>query len=263
MPRILLKIRYNGSRYYGWQKQEGLPTVQGLIEEALSEIAKYPVQIFGTSRTDAKVHARMQCASLDWEHPLPVEKLPEVCNNYLRAIIRNRYKSPQDIEIYEAVIKPNDFNARFDCKYKTYEYLIELGNNLFTRDFTYQVAQALDIESMRRAASQLIGTHDFKSMEASGSTPRETTIRTIYDLTINEDILLKEPILRLRITGDGFLYNMVRIIVGTLVEVGQGKISTDQIKPILDSLDRSCAGHTAPPQGLYLDYISFEKFANL
>lgn len=255
MANVLIKIEYDGTNFSGWQIQPEGRTVQGEIEHVLKFIAMEDVHIHGTSRTDAGVHALGQCASLEWNSNMPVEKLPEVMNRRFGAGGLGRQGSEGDIRILSAEVMPDEFHARYDCKGKTYRYLIDKTGDIFRRNYAYQFPEvaALDIDRMRSACEHIIGTHDFKCFETAGGTPRETTVRTISELTVidqpNEIVV--------EITGDGFLYNMVRIIVGTLVEVGLGKKEPADVAKAIELRDRSLAGFTAPPQGLYLSEIYF------
>ena len=251
---ILLKIQYDGTNFRGWQRQPGQRTVQGEIEHVLQYLAGREISINGTSRTDRGVHALGQCASFVWDFPLPTEKLPFILNKRFGAGGIGRSGAPGDIRILEAREMPPDFHARFSCRGKTYRYIIERNGDIFRRNMAFQLADSLDHAAMREGAKFIVGTHDFKSFEASGGNPRETTVRTISDLTIEEE----GDRTVIEVTGDGFLYNMVRIMVGTLVEVGTGKRTPDQIRCILDGSDRQLAGFTAPPQGLYLKEIYFK-----
>jgi len=256
MPQnVLIKIEYDGSNFSGWQKQPEGRTVQGEIEYVLKYIAMEDVPIHGTSRTDAGVHALGQCASFEWSCNMPVDKLPEVMNRRFGAAGLGRSGAPGDIKILSAEVMPEDFHARFSCKGKTYRYIIDKTGNIFRRNYALMLPEAgeLDAHEMRKAASHIIGTHDFKCFETAGGTPRETTVRTISALEINESA---EEII-IEITGDGFLYNMVRIIVGTLCEVGLGKKSAAELPNIIESRDRQNAGFTAAPNGLYLKEIYF------
>lgn len=252
---VLIKIEYDGTNFSGWQKQPRARTVQGEIEHVLKYIAMEDVNIHGTSRTDAGVHALGQCATFEWNSPMPVEKLPEVMNRRFGAGGEGRSGAPGDIRILSAEVMDEEFHARYSCKGKTYRYIIDKTGNIFRRKqaFQYPGAEELDLEEMRKAASYIVGTHDFKCFETSGGTPRETTVRTVSALIITED----EDSIIIEITGDGFLYNMVRIIVGTLVETGAGKRSADDLPDVIRGRDRSRAGFTAPPQGLYLKEIYF------
>ena len=252
---VLIKIEYDGSDFSGWQVQPGLRTVQGEIEHVLKYIAMEDVHIHGTSRTDAGVHALGQCASFDWNSNMPVEKLPEVMNRRFGAGGTGRSGAPGDIRIISAEVMDDDFHARYSCKGKTYRYIIDKTGDIFRRRqaFQYPEAADLDITAMQKAAAHIVGTHDFKCFETAGGTPRESTVRTVSALNItsdNDSIVIES-------TGDGFLYNMVRIIVGTLVEVGAGRKDADELPEIIKSRSRGRAGFTAPPQGLYLKEIYF------
>ncbi len=254
MKNILITIEYDGTNFSGWQIQPDVRTVQGEIEHVLKYIAGEEIHIHGTSRTDAGVHALGQCATFDWNNNMPIEKLGLVMNRRFGAGGLGRSGSPGDIKIVGVKEMPEGFHARYDCKGKTYRYVIDRSGDIFRRNFTYQFPEPLDIASMREAAAYIVGTHDFKCFEATGSTPRETTVRTISELTIEES---DEQII-FEVTGDGFLYNMVRIIIGTLVEVGIGRKTPSDLPRIIESKCRQEAGFTAPPQGLYLKEIYFE-----
>ena len=252
---VLIKIEYDGTNFSGWQIQPNVRTVQGEIEHVLKYIAGEDVHIHGTSRTDAGVHALGQCATFEWNSNMPVEKLAEVMNRRFGAGGTGRQGAPGDIRIISAETVPDDFHARYDCKGKTYRYIIDKTGDIFRRNtsFQYPGSEGLDIDAMREAASYIAGTHDFKCFETAGGTPRETTVRTISALEISED---DESII-IEVTGDGFLYNMVRIIVGTLVETGDGRRDPASVINAIESRDRAKAGFTAPPQGLYLKEIYF------
>ena len=252
---VLIKIEYDGTNFSGWQIQPSARTVQGEIEHVLKYIADEDVHIHGTSRTDAGVHALGQCATFEWNSNMPVEKLPEVMNRRFGAGGTGRSGAPGDIRILSAEVMPECFHARYSCKGKTYRYIIDKSGDIFKRNvaFQYPEADTLNLDVIREAASYIVGTHDFKCFETAGGTPRETTVRTVSALEISED---DESVI-IEVTGDGFLYNMVRIIVGTLVEVGICKRTPESVRDAIDSKDRSNAGFTAPPQGLYLKEIYF------
>lgn len=252
---VLIKIEYDGSGFKGWQIQPEGRTVQGEIEHVLRFIAGEDVHIHGTSRTDAGVHALGQCASFTWTSHMPIEKLGMVMNKRFGAGGLGRNGAPGDIRIREVREMPAEFHARYDCKGKTYRYVIDRSGDIFRRKHAYLFSEELDIDGMKKAANRIVGTHDFKCFESSGGTPRETTVRTIYAL----DILKDGDRIIVEITGDGFLYNMVRIIVGTLIEVGTGKRPEVEISDIIESGSRINAGFTAPPQGLYLKEIYFDE----
>lgn len=250
---ILLTIAYDGSVFHGWQRQPAARTVQGHLEQTLSRLLKRDIILNGTSRTDAGVHAYGQRASFKADIGIPVEKMAMVFNNALCGREAGAFAGAP-VRIMKAEEMPPEFHARFDCKGKKYIYKICRGQqDVFLRNYRYFVKDELDVAAMNEAASYLIGTHDFKCFEASGSNPRETTVRTIFDAKV-----IDGDSIELHISGDGFLYNMVRIITGTLVEVGLGKRKPDDIKTIIESKDRTKAGHTAPPYGLYLAEVYYE-----
>lgn len=255
---VLIRIEYDGTDFSGWQIQPKERTVQGEIEHVLKYIAGEDVHIHGTSRTDSGVHALAQCATFEWNSNMPVEKLAEVMNRRFGAGGAGRQGAPGDIRIISAEIVPDDFHARYSCKGKTYRYIIDKTGDIFRRhtSFQYPDADKLDIDAMKEAASYIVGTHDFKCFETAGGTPRETTVRTISALEISEDA----ESLIIEVTGDGFLYNMVRIIAGTLIEAGGGKRTPASVGDVIESKDRSGAGFTAPPQGLYLKEIYFRDY---
>lgn len=253
---ILLKIAYDGAGFHGWQRQPDKRTVQGHLEAVLSRLFKTEILLNGTSRTDAGVHALGQQASFKADVNIPIEKLARVVNNALCGCEKGSF-AISSVRIVEAEEKPPEFHARFDAKGKTYIYKINNTEmiDIFQRNYVYHVVEPLDTDAMRQAAKLLTGTHDFKSFEASGSTPRESTVRTIYRM----DLLQDGDMLELHVTGDGFLYNMVRILTGTLVDVGRDKLRPQQMTDILAAKDRQTAGHTAPPFGLYLAKVYYEE----
>ena len=256
MKKYLLTIAYDGSGFHGWQKQREERTVQGHLEETFSRLFSQEIRLDGTSRTDAGVHAWGQRASFEAELGIPTERMARVMNNALCGREPGSFAlSPVRIRKVEEV--PEGFHARFDCKGKSYVYRIRTGEeDVFLRNYVYHAGEKLDAEAMDQAAGYLVGTHDFKSFESSGGTPRETTVRTIFSAGVSREEAGEE--IRLEISGDGFLYNMVRIITGTLVEVGRGSRRPEEIKTIIEEKDRSAAGHTAPPYGLYLAEVFYE-----
>lgn len=253
---ILLTIEYDGTDFYGWQKQPDKRTVQGELERVLTLLCNHQVMLNGTSRTDSGVHALGQRASFLCKSNIPVDRIQLAANNMLAGGQNFRGKVA-DVRIIKAEEMPLDFHARFDSKGKTYRYVVSnhSGFNTFRRNYCYQIKEKLDRASMRKAAKLIVGGHDFKCFQSAGGTPRETTFRTIYSL----DILDKKDDLIIEVTGDGFLYNMVRIIVGTLVDVGLGKIKWQDVERIILGGDRQKAGHTAPPQGLYLVKVFYTE----
>lgn len=266
MKNILLTIAYDGSRFHGWQRQPREVTVQGYLEQTFSRLFDRQIQLSGTSRTDAGVHALGQRASFQADISIPTDRLARVLNNALCGAEEGSF-SLAPVRILAAEEMPEGFHARFDSRGKKYIYRICTARepDIFRRNYVYHVfgrqtgpreeGHGLDLAAMQEAASQLVGTHDFKSFESSGGNPRETTVRTIFGAQVRpaerEDELLFE------ISGDGFLYNMVRIITGTLVEVGLGRRSPGEMKEIIEAKSRQAAGHTAPPYGLYLAEVYY------
>lgn len=247
---ILLTIEYDGTNFSGWQRQRNVRTVQGEIEEALSRALGGEVHIDGTSRTDAGVHALGQRASFSGDFGIPTDRIMLTINNLLSGSAGFHGK-PSDVQIVDVREVPSCFHARFDSKGKKYRYIIRNRKDfdIFRRNYCYQVREPLDMEAMQDAAAFVVGTHDFACFQTSGGTPRETTVRTVTSINIFDG---RDGDVVVEISGDGFLYNMVRIIVGTLVEVGQGKIVPSDMVDIIKGKDRQKAGHTAPPEGLYL-----------
>jgi tRNA pseudouridine38-40 synthase len=248
--QICLRIAYEGTQYAGWQRQANAVAVQQVIEEALEQIYVKKISIVGASRTDAGVHAMGQTASFSLENSripdsrIPIEKIPYVLNHFL----------PADISVTQAWQVAEEFSPRFDAREKTYEYRIWHGrhNNPLLRRFALFYPYRLDINAMRRAAADLVGRHDFAAFCAAGSDAK-TTVREIYECSLSE----QEELITLTVRGNAFLYNMVRIITGTLLCVGQGKIAADSMNAILASGDRSRSGITAPPHGLTLAAIRY------
>ena len=265
MRNILLTIAYDGTDYAGWQRQPGQMTVQGEIEKALSKICNQEIKIDGCSRTDAGVHALGQRATLRGDFAIPAERIPRAVNGLLSP---GGPYSIGDIRILQAKEMENpEFHARFNCVGKTYRYCIETGPkpDLYRRNLAYFLEKPLDLAAMQRGAELVIGRRDFKSFQAAGGNEVPDTVRTIYDCKIWQQSRwalagLPEPegqSLVLEVTGDGFLYHMVRNLVGTLVEMGQGRRDPEEMTAILDACDRRRAGHTAPAGGLFLKQIYY------
>lgn len=260
MKNILLTIEYDGTSFSGWQRQPGKRTVQGELERVLSIVCRCPIQVNGTSRTDAGVHALGQRASFKGEFGIPTERLMLAANNILAGGM-NSIGKIGDMKIISAVDVPENFHARFDAKGKKYVYKILncQETQIFSRNQYYQVTKKLDLEAMKEAASYIVGTHDFKCFQAAGGEEKKTTVRTVYSLNIFEEKTgAGQRTLLLEVKGDGFLYNMVRIITGTLVDVGLGKINPETLPEIIECKERQRAGHTAPPQGLYLANVYYK-----
>lgn len=244
--RVKLTIAYDGTAYCGWQVQPNGITIEEVLNKKLSEMTGEPVTIIGASRTDSGVHARGNVAVFDTDSPIPAERMAYALNR----------KLPEDIVIVKSEEVPPDWHPRYQDCVKTYEYHIWNApvSDPTKRHTTYHVSYRLDIEKMRKAAQYLIGEHDFVSF-CSIHKNVKTTVRTIYDLTIEQT----GEELVFRICGNGFLYNMVRIIVGTLLRVGRGFYTPEQVKEILEAKSREAAGVTAPPQGLVLVEIEYSK----
>lgn len=239
MKRIMLIVAYDGTDYHGWQLQPGVPTIEGELNKALTALLGEEIQVIGASRTDSGVHALCNAAVFDTDTKIPAQKIAYALNQRL----------PEDIRIQKSKETEPDFHPRHCASRKTYEYRIlnrefPLPTKRRYAHFTYV---PLDEEKMRQAAAYLKGEHDFKSFCASAAVV-ETTVRTLYELEVIRD---GEEIV-LCVTGSGFLYNMVRIIAGTLMEVGRGNIEPEKMQEILQEKDRSAAGPTAPACGLTL-----------
>jgi tRNA pseudouridine38-40 synthase len=246
MANYILIIQYDGGRYRGWQRLGGEEnTIQGKIEHVLSEMAGKKVEIIGSSRTDAGVHALAQAANfhLDSEHS--DDEILDYLNRYL----------PQDICITDVKKVPGNFHARFHARQKTYLYKIWNNKypNPFLRKYSMHVAQPLDIPKMRTAAGHFIGRHDFTAF-SNAKSKKKSTVREIYSLNVTKD---EDGLIEIRVCGNGFLYNMVRRMVGALIEAGLGRIAPDSIPDILASGERNRIGLIAEPNGLYLEEIQF------
>lgn len=243
--RYKITVEYFGKNYSGWQTQKNGIGIQHVLESALSELLAQPVKVVGSGRTDAGVHAMGQVAHFDAQTPIPPEKIAFAANTAL----------PEDIKIKSCEPAPPDFHAQYGAKRKTYLYKTYVSRSASPlRDSHYaQIIPPVDIEAMRRSAKALIGKHDFIAFSASGRTVK-TTVREIYrlDITENGDEIYFE------IEGNGFLYNMVRIIVGTLVYVGKGKLPESITEEMLASGSRVTGGKTFPPQGLYLKDVTYQ-----
>ena len=239
MKRVKLTVAYDGTRYSGWQVQQNAVTIEGVLNKALSKLTGEEIAVIGASRTDAGVHAMGNVAVFDTESTIPGERFLYVLNQ----------KMPEDIVIVASEEVPLTWHPRHQDTLKTYEYRI-LNAKLpdpTRRLYTNFVSFDLDIDLMRKGAAYLVGEHDFAGF-CSVKTNAKTTVRTITDL----QVLQKGDEIIIRVTGNGFLYNMVRIIAGTLVDVGLGKIEPEKIPEIIQQGKRENAGKTLPPNGLYL-----------
>ncbi|EOD01024.1 tRNA pseudouridine(38-40) synthase TruA [Caldisalinibacter kiritimatiensis] len=246
MRNIKLTIEYDGTRFYGWQKQPNVITVQEEIEKAINKITGEEIKIIGAGRTDRGVHAKAQVANFNTASRIPADRIKFALNSQL----------PEDISIKESEEVGEDFHSRYSAVGKEYRYLVynNKTRSPLLRNYAYYVPYKLDVENIKAASKYFIDTYDFKGFMSSGSSVKDT-VRTIYDFSV----LKKDSTIEFRIKGNGFLYNMVRIIVGTLIEVGNNKIKVEDIPNIIKSKDRSNAGHTALPQGLYLYRVYYNN----
>ena len=245
MRNIKLTIEYDGKDFNGWQKQPNKLNIQGSIEQAIKQITGEDVELNASGRTDAGVHALGQVANFKTNSNLPIEKFAIAINSNLKKSIR----------ILKAEEVDERFHSRLTCKRKTYRYVInnsEFGSSIY-RNLETHIPQKLDVENMKEAAKYFEGEHDFKAFKASG-TSSKTSVRTIYESKVYN----KGNMIYIELTGNGFLYNMVRIIAGTLVDVGIGKINPKDIKKIIREGKRENAGKTLPPNGLYLVNVEYE-----
>ena len=239
MRRIMLKVAYDGTGFHGWQLQPGVRTVEGELNKALSEWTGNDICVIGASRTDTGVHALGNLAVFDLDLTIPTDRIAYALNT----------KLPADVKIQQAIEVEPDFHPRHCASRKTYEYHIyaaQFPMPLASR-FAYYTYLNPDIGLMQQAAAYLIGEHDFKSF-CCVRTQAESTVRTIYNIEVSR--VDKEIIIKIK--GNGFLYNMVRIIAGTLLDVGTGKTAPEEIETILAKCDRTFAGPTLPPEGLRL-----------
>lgn len=244
MKRVLLTIEYDGTDFHGWQYQPDLVTVQGVLETALTKLFSKPTTVIGTSRTDAGVHAREFCCHLDCD-----DNIPDVA--FLRGI---NSMLPPTVAVKACKTVPNDFHARYDAKGKTYVYYIYNSNkkDAFKTRYAWHIERYLDIDKMNSFCHEIIGTHDFAAFCSSGS-PVETTVRTISECFVEK----RGDTVTLTVTADGFLYNMVRIIVGTAVAISDGRVKVQDIPEILKTGDRERLGMTAPAHGLFLEKVLY------
>ncbi len=245
MKRVKLVVAYDGTNYHGWQVQDNGITIEEVLNRTISELVQEDIKVIGASRTDAGVHACGNVAVFDTESRIPGDKFSFALNQRL----------PDDIRIQESCEVDADFHPRYADTVKTYEYNIlnrrfELPSKRLYAAFCYY---PMDIERMNQAAAYLVGEHDFKSFCSAGAQV-QTTVRTIYAVNVTKE----DDMVHIRITGNGFLYNMVRIIAGTLMQVGTGLMEPEQVKEILEAGDRSKAGPTAVAKGLTLVEIRYE-----
>lgn len=245
MRNIKIVVEYDGKNFAGWQSQPDEESVEGELEKAIYEITGERVEIIGSGRTDAGVHALGQVANFHTNSNIPIEKIPYAINSKLKKSIV--VKSAEEVE--------ERFHARYNCIGKTYMYIV--NNNEFpsalNRYREFHMPFKLDLDSMKEALKYFEGTHDFRGFMSSGGNKRKTTVRTLTKCELVEN----DGIIKIELTGNGFLYNMVRIICGTIVDIGLGKIDVCELENIIESGDRTKAGKTLPAQGLYLKEVYY------
>ncbi len=246
MQNFRIIIAYDGSRYHGWQRLKNEQTIQGKIEAVLSEMVGHQVEIHGAGRTDAGVHARAQVAHFKIQTEYSPKEIAQYLNRYL----------PEDIAVTDCAYEEERFHARLNATGKRYVYRIWNSDvpDVFARKYLYRMEEPLDVEKMRQAAGELIGRHDFRAF-CGNKKMKKSTVRTLYRAEV-EQIGAE---VRMTFEATGFLQNMVRILAGTLMEVGLGKRLPDDVRHILESGVRAEAGITMPPQGLILDEVFYDS----
>lgn len=247
MKKVKLLVAYDGTDFSGYQRQPEQRTIQGVLENALQQLTQEEIHIHGSGRTDAGVHAWGQVCHFTTTSPIPSDKYTYILRRML----------PRDIVVRSSEEVSIDFHARKSAHWKTYYYTIDTNRvpNVFMRRYQTHDPLPLDVSSMRRGAQFLLGTHTFTSL-CSTKTIVEDHVRTIFACDIHEH----QGVVRIEVTGNGFLYNMVRIIAGTLVEVGRGEREADSIPDLLIACDRRLAGATYPPEGLTLYQVGYEPW---
>lgn len=243
MQRIKLVLEYNGKNFSGWQRQKSRRSVQGEVENALSKLLQTPVLIVGSSRTDAKVHAFGQVAHFDYEGSMAAEKFAQALNSIL----------PEDVKVVSSSKVSANFNARFDVKKKTYLYYLSRSQkNAILNGLVAGINYSLDENKIKECLNLFLGRHNFKGFCASGAQVTNFE-RIIYEAKL----LKKRNFYVFKFTGNGFMQHMVRILVGTCVDVGRGRLSLEEVKQALENADRTKAGKTMPASGLYLKKIYY------
>lgn len=245
MRNLLLTISYDGSRFHGWQIQQNAVTVQQVFQEALYKIIAQTPDIKGCSRTDSGVHANMYCISMKTNHPIPPVRLKAALNRYL----------PKSIAVLDCKEVPMDFHARYSCKSKQYIYKIwnDEVRNPFLEGYALHYRYYLDEKLLNEASQAYVGKHDFTSFCTIDKREKGDFTRNVKLFSVERN----DKLITMKVEADGFLYNMVRIMVGTLLRVQQGKIKPDEIPYIIEQKDRKFAGPTAPAQGLYLNKVNY------
>lgn len=261
MKNIALILSYDGSKYHGWQQQKNAVSIQQMLTDVITKLLSCEVYVSGVGRTDAGVHARKYVANFKADFTMPVDRLPLAINSLL----------PNDITVYNAVQVADDFDARFCCTKKEYAYYMYSSkiNDPFLANRAYWCTYPLDKDKMQEGAKFFVGKQDFASVRAMG-TPVKSTVRTIFHCEVEyvDDFSFSvmdsnTKLIRMRVCGDGFLYNMVRAIAGTLMYVGNGKIEPCEVEHILKSCDRSKAGPTLPAHALYMNRLWYDNTPEL
>ncbi len=249
MKNYRVKLSYRGTNYHGFQRQNNAMTVQQAVEDALSALLGENITIYGCSRTDAGVHAREFYFSFKTDNPIPPRGI----------VFGTNVRLNDDIALLSCEEMPPEFHARYSCRGKEYEYLVYCSEirDPFLCDGAYRLMKPLDAGLLNREAQAFVGEHDFKSFCAADC-EKENTTRTIYSFTVTQTGRLY----RFRVAGNGFLYNMVRIMVGTLICINEGKLEVGAVKRLLQERDRTLSGRTVPPQGLYLDRVFYDDIYN-
>ena len=238
-------IAYDGTRYYGWEHQPNTDmTIQGKLESVLSQMTGEQIDVIGAGRTDAGVHAKGMAANAHMQTSMTPDEICDYMNRYL----------PEDICVMEVRIASERFHSRYNAKRKVYLYKIDNNEypNPFNRKYTCHVPKKIDLDKMRAVADVLVGEHDFTSFCSSRS-KKKSHVREIYSISINEN----NGLIEIYVEGNGFLYNMVRIIAGTLIDAGHNKITPEEVKNLLELKDRSKSPETAPSKGLFLYRVKY------
>lgn len=245
LRNLLITIQYDGREYHGWQIQENALTVQEVFQEALRRIVGEFRDLKGCSRTDSGVHANMYCVSVKIAHPIPAERLISALNSYL----------PDTVACLDCKEVAPDFHARYDCKGKRYVYKIwnSAVRNPFLNGYALKYRYPLDVDMLNKAAQAYVGSHNFESFCTADKREKGDMVRNVRMFSVERE----GKLVTMTVEADGFLYNMVRIMVGTLLEISQGRIAEDAIPDILEKKDRAAAGVTAQACGLYLDKVFY------
>lgn len=244
MQNIKLTLAYDGTNYYGWAAQPDVQTISDTVKTALKKLTSEDIKLVCASRTDARVHAKCQVVNFFTNSNIPIDVIPKALNSYL----------PEDIVVYDACKVADTFHSRFSAKYRKYRYLIQNGAypDVFYRHYAYWVSFRLNLEDMLKACPFIIGEHDFTAFASEIKTIKNP-VRNVEELSIEKD----GEFICFNIKANAFLYNMIRTIVGTLIDVGRGKLTPEDVKSILESKDRTKAKQVVPPHGLCLMEVGY------